>query len=724
MKGILLNPSLSFAHKSRGVPSTVACVIGFLGLCALGFSSNTLYAALDSSLLEPLIKLGTLPPEDADGPFRHWNNQKKYFLVIVVNQTDVPGTELPFAQVDGRGIVDSLTSLGYQPLDPVHPILTGAEATNNAIMATIDEARRKEEEATLVVYYTGHGAVGSKDLWLQTAGQVKVGDGQGVKVSDLIVQARQTTTGKGFEGELVLILDACYSGNGTVSQGLTLGDLGKQTTILTSSADIQESFSLDHPEYPKMSAFTYALLQGMGADWAQADGDGDGILRWEELKQYTMRQLRDLYDRKALSQPMSPNMLTNHSEGFLAYQRKQVRVWRSSYRANLTTKEMNDILAAHLQTLGANPKEKPELPKDAQALAKGLDPESEDYYAKAIQATAEGRLQEARALFVKADQQSRTREQAEETRRQEALTLQQKAEAAKQAEQEKRYDLYLARARMETYDGKFTEAFTWYQNTVDLRPPKAPDLINEIGLAGLRAGKYPQAEPYLQQALQQREQDLDPKHPDIGMSLNNLAALYDAQGKYAEAEPLYQRALRIDEAALGPNHPDVARDLNNLGELYRAQEKYTEAEPLYQRALRINELALGANHPNMAIDLNNLALLYTAQDKYAEAEHFFQRAVKILEEALGADHPNVATALNNLALLYNAQGRPALAEPLFQSSFWIFLSRLGPDHPNVATVFGNYRDFLKTSGQASDEDAVIRKLQQAIDAQSPLTPVP
>ena len=81
-------------------------------------------------------------------------------------------------------------------------------------MAVIDEARRKEEEASLVVYYTGHGAVGPKDLWLQTAGQVKVGDGQGVKFSDLIVQARQITGGKGFEGDLVLILDACYSGTG------------------------------------------------------------------------------------------------------------------------------------------------------------------------------------------------------------------------------------------------------------------------------------------------------------------------------------------------------------------------------------------------------------------------------------------------------------------------------------------------------------------------------
>ena len=53
-------------------------------------------------------------------------------------------------------------------------------------------------------------------------------------------------------------------------------------------------------------------------------------------------------------------------------------------------------------------------------------------------------------------------------------------------------------------------------------------------------------------------------------SLNNLAALYNAQGQYAKAEPLYQRSLAIREKALGPEHPDVANSLNNLAELYRA----------------------------------------------------------------------------------------------------------------------------------------------------------
>ncbi len=79
---------------------------------------------------------------------------------------------------------------------------------------------------------------------------------------------------------------------------------------------------------------------------------------------------------------------------------------------------------------------------------------------------------------------------------------------------------------------------------------------------------------------------MGPDHPDVGITLTNLANLYTEQGKYAEAEPLYQRALRIWEQALGPDHPQVAYPLNGLANLYKEQGKYAEAEPLYQRALQ------------------------------------------------------------------------------------------------------------------------------------------
>jgi tetratricopeptide (TPR) repeat protein len=76
------------------------------------------------------------------------------------------------------------------------------------------------------------------------------------------------------------------------------------------------------------------------------------------------------------------------------------------------------------------------------------------------------------------------------------------------------------------------------------------------------------------------EDHLGPEHPNTAASINNLAALYDAQGRYEEAEPLYERALEIREKVLGPEHPNTALSINNLAQLYREQGRYEEAERL------------------------------------------------------------------------------------------------------------------------------------------------
>ncbi len=170
-------------------------------------------------------------------------------------------------------------------------------------------------------------------------------------------------------------------------------------------------------------------------------------------------------------------------------------------------------------------------------------------------------------------------------------------------------------------------------------------------------GRYAEGVKVAKDALKVAEATFGPDHPDVGVSLNNLAILYEAQGLYAAAEPLYQRALAIDEKALGKDHPDFATDLNNLANLYQAQGKYAEAEPLHKRALAIREKALGPDHPEVATSLNNLAGLYEAQGKYAAAEPLYKRALAIVEKALGPDHPHVATVVKNMGRLYRETGR-------------------------------------------------------------------
>ncbi len=132
-----------------------------------------------------------------------------------------------------------------------------------------------------------------------------------------------------------------------------------------------------------------------------------------------------------------------------------------------------------------------------------------------------------------------------------------------------------------------------------------------------------------QRKVAELEAELGPEHPDVAVSLNNLASLLDDQGSYAEARPLYERSLAILEKVHGPEHPDVATSLNNLAYLLDAQGSYAEARPLYERSLAIREKSLGPEHPDVALSLNNLANLLDAQGSYAEARPLYEQNLRV-----------------------------------------------------------------------------------------------
>jgi CHAT domain-containing protein/Tfp pilus assembly protein PilF len=228
--------------------------------------------------------------------------------------------------------------------------------------------------------------------------------------------------------------------------------------------------------------------------------------------------------------------------------------------------------------------------------------------------------------------------------------------------------------------------------------PDVAITLNNLAIFYSDQGLYGQAEPLYQRALDIYEGALGRHHPVGTALLNNLASLYLHQGLYGQAEPLFQRALAIKEAALGKHHPDVAIALNNLANLYKDQGLYGQAEPLYQRALDIHEAALGKHHPDIAISLDNLASLYHDQGLYGQAEPLFQRALAIKEAALGRHHPDVASSLNNLASLYKDQGLYGQAEPLYQRALDIHEAALGKHHPDIAISLDNLASLYHDQG--------------------------
>ena len=227
-----------------------------------------------------------------------------------------------------------------------------------------------------------------------------------------------------------------------------------------------------------------------------------------------------------------------------------------------------------------------------------------------------------------------------------------------------------------------------------------------------RAGRYADAVPIAERALALREKALGSEHPDVGISLYNLASLYQALGRYREVESLYKRVLAIWEKDVGSDHPDIGRVLSDLAVLYKSQGRFSEAEPLHKRALAIRENALGPDHPDVAISLNNLGILYGAQARFSEAELLHRRALVIREKVLGGDHPDVATSLNNLASTHTSQGRFGEAEALYQRALAIRENALGRDHPDVATPLNNLAEFFSAQGRYREAELLHKRARE------------
>ena len=280
--------------------------------------------------------------------------------------------------------------------------------------------------------------------------------------------------------------------------------------------------------------------------------------------------------------------------------------------------------------------------------------------------------------------------------------------------------------------GKYREAIPYAEKAVELaKRVYGPgnfgtvQSLNNLAMLYQDMGEYAEAKPLYQETLRLCQEFLGKEHLDTATSLSNLATLYQDMGAYAEAEPLYQEALRIQQKVLGKEHLDTARSLSNLGVLYWAMGKYAKAEPLYQEALRIYRKLQGEQHLDTALSLNNLGLLYHDTGQYAKALPLLQEALRIRQKALGPEHPDTAQSLDSLAGLYQKMGEYDKAESLYQEALRIDRKALGPEHPstqqnlnNLAVLYGIMGEYEKA--EPLDQE-VLQIRQKVLGKEHPYT---
>lgn len=259
------------------------------------------------------------------------------------------------------------------------------------------------------------------------------------------------------------------------------------------------------------------------------------------------------------------------------------------------------------------------------------------------------------------------------------------------------------------------------------------DLLVDLAALYSKKNQMRQMESALVEALNIREVVYGKNHLSVSNDLKNLGRVYFAMESFDAAEKSWKRALEIRQAQLGPYHPQVADVADLYSKLLRKLGKDSDADDLdaqveesrsrhqsdweaYRKtALKAMEmdnyfyaqaLWLAAmdeatvfedEDPRVLTTLENLAHVYWKRKRYAKAEPLCMRIFKISEKLLGKEHLDVARAANNLALVCERQGKFTEAAVLYQEVLRVMELTLGQDHADVLATKESHANAIRES---------------------------
>jgi len=304
------------AGKSAAISATVLALATF-------FSFATLLAS---------CQLTTVPMTPGN----------RYALIIGMSDYPGNGSDLDYPAKDARDMTTLLTAQGWT----VKYTLVDGNATYATIQTDI-QALSTDPEATILVYYSGHGSSDNGTAYiipydgLYLNGNSVVYEGTtyyetGDDLTKWITPATLTSWMASVPAKhRLLILDSCYSGafvtsdvavdtspadysqqNNTTSEtGLIAAALSKFNSMVAANitnygnSEIQvlsaagsDEYSWDGTEAMANGAFTYYLLEAgkisPSTSLAKGDADGDGVVTVDEAYAYSKTQIKAIWNLK------------------------------------------------------------------------------------------------------------------------------------------------------------------------------------------------------------------------------------------------------------------------------------------------------------------------------------------------------------------------------------------------------------------------------------------
>lgn len=258
------------------------------------------------------------------------------------------------------------------------------------------------------------------------------------------------------------------------------------------------------------------------------------------------------------------------------------------------------------------------------------------------------------------------------------------------------------------------------------------------------AGKYDEALPLAERALELREKELGRDDKLVAGALLNLAAVESGLGRFEEARGhyrraaeafekagdgyarqlilavegqarlesdvykaigLHERALALKEKAFGPDSAEVARSLFPLGHLSDLGGRRREAASYFRRFLEVMGKTKAGAEDDVAVAYLRLGCIAGREGKGDEAEDFGRRAEEVFEAVAGKRGPVQGGVINGKAVskpqpaypqeakLARAQGTITVQTLIGETGTVLSACAFGTGHPSLkaASEFAAYR---------------------------------
>ncbi len=235
-------------------------------------------------------------------------------------------------------------------------------------------------------------------------------------------------------------------------------------------------------------------------------------------------------------------------------------------------------------------------------------------------------------------------------------------------------------------------------------------LAGWLGMFEFEGGRYRNAQTWYEFQCRGRLSLLGEAHPEILISMGNLANSLWLQGDLASARALQEQVLETRREVLGEMHPETLRSINGLAVTIRDQGEGASAQKLQRQCLEAQLQVLGKDHPDTLTSMSNLAQTLLDQGDVNASLALLEQVLEASNKLLGSTHRRTICCMNDLAGALRDKGDLTGARKLQERTLGISKRVLGEDHPNTLTSMNNLADTLRDHGDL----AGARALQEQV----------